>query len=185
MRADGGTAAVLHGRDPGEPECRTGSTRGSAACRSSFRTRTSSIPTTTRTACSTMCSPPIWDGTRLQMPPGFTWGGRVANAPPNMPFPGLPQRQPDLGHLDQPDEGRGPAHAQDGLLQHAQLQGAAARRLERHDHFANDTNNPLDSRSASPTRRSASSARTTRRRSTSRATSSTTTPRATSRTTGR
>jgi Carboxypeptidase regulatory-like domain len=30
--------------------------------------------------------PPIWDGTRLQMAPGFTWGGRVADSPPNQPF---------------------------------------------------------------------------------------------------
>jgi hypothetical protein len=33
--------------------------------------------------------PPMWDGVRLQMPPGFTWGGRVANSPPNVPFPGF------------------------------------------------------------------------------------------------
>jgi hypothetical protein len=32
--------------------------------------------------------PPIWDGTRLSMVPSFSWGGRVANAPPNFPFPG-------------------------------------------------------------------------------------------------
>jgi Carboxypeptidase regulatory-like domain len=39
-------------------------------------------------------NPPIWDGTRLQMQPGFNWGGRVSGtnpnfAPPNMPFPGF------------------------------------------------------------------------------------------------
>jgi hypothetical protein len=33
--------------------------------------------------------PPIWDGTRLQMQPGFTWAGRVNNSPPSMPFPGF------------------------------------------------------------------------------------------------
>ncbi len=33
--------------------------------------------------------PPLWDGTRLQLLPGFTWNGRVANSPPNMPFPGF------------------------------------------------------------------------------------------------
>ena len=33
--------------------------------------------------------PPIWDGTRIQLPPGFTWGSRVANAPPNIPYPGF------------------------------------------------------------------------------------------------
>ena len=33
-------------------------------------------------------SPPIWDGTRISMPPTMTWGSRVANTPPNIPFPG-------------------------------------------------------------------------------------------------
>ena len=33
--------------------------------------------------------PPIWDGVRLQMQPGFTWAGRVNNSPPSMPFPGF------------------------------------------------------------------------------------------------
>jgi len=33
-------------------------------------------------------NPPIWDGTRISMVPGFTWGSRIANAPPNVPFPG-------------------------------------------------------------------------------------------------
>jgi hypothetical protein len=36
--------------------------------------------------------PPIWDGTRLLMPPGYTWGSRVGNStnvPPNVPFPGF------------------------------------------------------------------------------------------------
>lgn len=32
--------------------------------------------------------PPSWDGTRITMLPNFTWGNRIANAPPNMPFPG-------------------------------------------------------------------------------------------------
>ena len=39
--------------------------------------------------------PPIWDGTRIQMPPNFTWNGRVSNttptnySPDNIPFPGF------------------------------------------------------------------------------------------------
>jgi hypothetical protein len=33
-------------------------------------------------------SPAIWDGTRISMVPSFAWGGLVANAPPNVPFPG-------------------------------------------------------------------------------------------------
>ena len=33
-------------------------------------------------------NPAIWDGTRISMLPNFAWGSRIANAPPNMPFPG-------------------------------------------------------------------------------------------------
>jgi hypothetical protein len=31
---------------------------------------------------------PIFDGTRIQLPPDFSWGSRIANAPPNTSFPG-------------------------------------------------------------------------------------------------
>ncbi len=33
-------------------------------------------------------SPAFWDGTRISKIPSFTWGGRVANAPPTIGFPG-------------------------------------------------------------------------------------------------
>jgi hypothetical protein len=33
-------------------------------------------------------SPPFWDGTRMAKVPTFSWGSRVANAPPNIGFPG-------------------------------------------------------------------------------------------------
>jgi hypothetical protein len=33
--------------------------------------------------------PVIWDGTRIIMGPSYTWGNRIANAPPNTPFPGF------------------------------------------------------------------------------------------------
>lgn len=33
-------------------------------------------------------NPPFWDGTRMTKVPPFSWGGRVANAPPNTGFPG-------------------------------------------------------------------------------------------------
>src|ERR1051325_4474560 len=32
--------------------------------------------------------PPFWDGTRMNKIPTFSWGSRVANAPPNLGFPG-------------------------------------------------------------------------------------------------
>jgi hypothetical protein len=30
---------------------------------------------------------PMWDGSRVLLPPSFSWGNRVANAPPNIGFP--------------------------------------------------------------------------------------------------
>ena len=59
--------------------------------------------------------------------------------------PRLSQRQQDQRHLDQPDQGQRPSHDQVRVLQHAQLQGAAAPGLGRTLTFANDTSNPLDS----------------------------------------
>lgn len=32
-------------------------------------------------------TPPAWVGGNLLLPPVFTWGSRIANAPPNVPFP--------------------------------------------------------------------------------------------------
>ncbi len=32
--------------------------------------------------------PPFWDGTRMNMPPVFGWGGRIGAAPPNQRYPG-------------------------------------------------------------------------------------------------
>jgi hypothetical protein len=32
--------------------------------------------------------PPFWDGTRMNLPPTFSWGGRIGAAPPNQLYPG-------------------------------------------------------------------------------------------------
>jgi Carboxypeptidase regulatory-like domain len=32
--------------------------------------------------------PPFWDGTRMNLPPIFNWGGRIGAAPPNQRYPG-------------------------------------------------------------------------------------------------
>jgi hypothetical protein len=32
--------------------------------------------------------PPFWDGTRMNLPPTFAWGGRIGAAPPNQRYPG-------------------------------------------------------------------------------------------------
>jgi hypothetical protein len=34
-------------------------------------------------------NPPIWDGRQILLPPAFSWGSRVTNAPPNNGFPGF------------------------------------------------------------------------------------------------
>jgi len=33
-------------------------------------------------------NPPFWDGTRMNMPPVFAWGGRIGASPPNQRYPG-------------------------------------------------------------------------------------------------
>jgi hypothetical protein len=32
--------------------------------------------------------PPFWDGTKINLPPTFAWGGRIGSAPPNQRYPG-------------------------------------------------------------------------------------------------
>jgi outer membrane receptor protein involved in Fe transport len=32
--------------------------------------------------------PPFWDGTKINLPPTFAWGGRIGAAPPNQRYPG-------------------------------------------------------------------------------------------------
>ena len=89
-------------------------------------------PTTTRTRCCQGVPTPIWQDGRICHAAELPVGQPHPNTPPNIPFPGFLNINRDQGHLDQSDQGRRAAHDQDGLLQHAQLQGAAARRLERH-----------------------------------------------------
>jgi hypothetical protein len=36
-----------------------------------------------------MVQPAFWQGGRILKAPNFTWGNRIANAPPNVPFPGF------------------------------------------------------------------------------------------------
>ena len=60
------------------------------------------------------------------MPPSFAWGSRVAQRAAEHRFPGYLNINATHGRRDQPDEGRGPAHAQDRVLQHAQLQGSSS-----------------------------------------------------------
>ena len=79
MRADRRRRELLHGRSADESRFEPRSTPGSGTCRSCFRTRTILNPDYYAYDVLNDVKPPIWDGTRIQMPPGFTWGGRVSN----------------------------------------------------------------------------------------------------------
>ena len=137
-------------------------------------------------------APPFWQNGQIMLPPTFTWGNRIGNAPPNIAYPAWLNLNRTHRRLAQPDEGLGPAHAQDRLLQPLQLQGAEPRhrRLElrrpRRDELRQQHQQPdrlgvrLRQRGAR-----ASSTPTRRCRGSWKAASSTTTARATSRTTGR
>ena len=58
---------------------------------------------------------PMWDGTRVLLPPSFSWGNRVSNtnpnyAPPNIGFPSQNVAS-TMDVVGQPDQGLGPPHA--------------------------------------------------------------------------
>ena len=89
--------------------------------------------------------PPIWDGTRISMSPSFNWGSRIANAPPNTPFPGYlnVNKTNDIGVSLTKVAGK---HTLKGGFYNThsykaqQRQGWAGTIT-----FSNDTNNPIDS----------------------------------------
>jgi hypothetical protein len=97
--------------------------------------------------------PPLWDGTRLQMAPGFTWGGRVANtsssgplySPPNQPFASFlnVNRTWDLAISLTKVAGR---HAlKTGFYNTHSYKAQQRGGWNGTINFVNDTNNPLDS----------------------------------------
>jgi carboxypeptidase family protein len=97
--------------------------------------------------------PPIWDGTRLQMAPGFTWGGRVANtsssgplySPPNQPFASFlnVNRTWDVAISLTKVAGR---HAlKTGFYNTHSYKAQQRGGWNGTINFVNDTNNPLDS----------------------------------------
>ena len=85
-------------------------------------------------------NPPYWDGTRIFKVPAFR-GGIESLLPPEAAIPRwvhrqrhlpwLPQHQHDAGRRDQPDEGHGPPHVQDRVLQQPQPE-AGEQRPRRH-----------------------------------------------------
>jgi hypothetical protein len=90
-------------------------------------------------------NPPIWDGSRISMVPGFAWGSRIANAPPNTPFPGYlnVNKTNDISISVTKVTGRHTLKAgfyNTHSFKAQQRQGWAGTIT-----FSNDTSNPLDS----------------------------------------
>jgi hypothetical protein len=90
-------------------------------------------------------SPPIFDGTRVLLPPAFQWGSRIGNDPPNLVYPGFADRDSinDIAGSLTKVAGRHTIKAgfynQHGTKQ--QNQGNPFGTLN----FGNDANNPIDS----------------------------------------
>ena len=81
--------------------------------------------TRTRTRSWRTSSRRFWDGTRMNLPPNFSWGGRIgALRRPEPALPRLAEHQPDAGRRDQLTKVAGRHTIKGGLLQQPQLQGA-------------------------------------------------------------
>ena len=117
------------------------------------------------------------------------YGGRVANAPPTIGFPGWFNINTTMTSRSALTKLHGPPHVQGRLLQHPQLQGRAdeQQRVRQHQLPARRSRHQSVRHVVRLRQRGDRllPARSSRRRSTSRRHRSTTTPRATSRTTGR
>jgi len=88
--------------------------------------------------------PTIWDGNRISMVPNFAWGNRVANAPPNVPFPGYLNVNKtndvsvSLTHI------RGRHTMKGGFYNTHSFKAQQRQGWQGTITFANDTSNPLD-----------------------------------------
>jgi hypothetical protein len=91
---------------------------------------------------------PIWDGSRVLLPPAFQWGGRVANSantPPNNVYPGFADFSAVTDFSGSVTKVLGRHTIKSGYYK----QYAAKRQNQGNPfgtlNFGNDTNNPLDS----------------------------------------
>jgi hypothetical protein len=89
--------------------------------------------------------PPIWDGKRLRMVPQFSWGGRIASAPPNFPFPGYLNinRTKDISINLTKISGRHTLKT--GFYNTYSFKAQQRQGWAGNINFGNDANNPLDS----------------------------------------
>ncbi len=91
--------------------------------------------------------PPIWDGTKMNLVPTInSWGGRVANGPPNFPFPGwLNTNQNNDFNVSVTKVKGGHTLKAGAYLTHSyKAQQTLAGTWQGSISFANDTNNSLD-----------------------------------------
>ena len=89
-------------------------------------------------------APPIWENGRIQMAPALGWGGRITNAPTNMPFPGYLNINATKDVAISMTKIAGRHTIKMGFYNthsfKAQQRGGWAGNIN----FQNDTNNPLD-----------------------------------------
>ena len=134
--------------------------------------------------------PPFWDGTKMNLPPTFSWGGRIGAAPPNQRYPGWLNINRTQDVRDQLTKVAGRHTFKGGFYNNHSFKAQnVARRIALSSRARSSSTTTPTTRStpgsATPTPRWACSAGTSRPRSSLKAACSTTTPRATSRTTGR
>ncbi|MEO8484026.1 MAG: carboxypeptidase-like regulatory domain-containing protein [Acidobacteriota bacterium] len=90
-------------------------------------------------------APPIYDGTRILLPPPFSWGNRIANAPPNNTYPGFVDRDSINDFSMSLTRVMGPHTVKAGFYdQHSAKQQNRGNPFGALN-FGNDTNNPIDS----------------------------------------
>ena len=91
--------------------------------------------------------PAIWDGTKMSLVPNFSWGGRIANGPPNIPFPGWLNTNQNNDMTFSITKLKGSHTIKSGLYYtHSyKAQQSLAGTWQGSASFANDTSNSLDS----------------------------------------
>ena len=119
--------------------------------RCSIRTPATSTRATTRTKCSNDVNPAFWDGSSINLPPVFSWGGRIGAAPPNQRYPGWLNinRTQDVAISLTKIAGRhtfkgGFYNNHSFKAQNVGAGGVANLSFQGTVNFGNDTNNPLD-----------------------------------------
>ncbi|MEO8597157.1 MAG: carboxypeptidase-like regulatory domain-containing protein [Candidatus Solibacter sp.] len=90
---------------------------------------------------------PIWDGKKMSLVPNFSWGSRIANGPPNVPFPGWINTNQNNDISTSITKVKGSHTIKAGLYYTHSLkaQQSLAGTWQGSVSFANDANNSLDS----------------------------------------